>query len=254
MRLTFLGTGTSGGVPMIACTCAVCISPNPKDKRLRSAVMVEAAGKTLVIDCGPDFRQQMLREGVMRVDGIVFTHSHKDHTGGLDDIRAYNYVLRRDMPLYLDDLTEEAIREQYSYIFSPNPYPGIPRVQLHRIDGQTAFEAEGVPMVPIQVMHHQMPVLGFRMGDLTYITDANYIPPEELEKIKGTKILILNALRREQHISHFTLQQALDLVALLKPEKAYFTHISHQLGTYEAVSQELPPNVFLAYDGLQITW
>jgi phosphoribosyl 1,2-cyclic phosphate phosphodiesterase len=237
---------------MIACTCPVCTSTNPKDKRLRSSVMVTDEGKTLVVDTGPDFRQQMLRENVERVDGIIYTHSHKDHTGGLDDIRAYNFALKRDMPLYLDADTEEAIREQYAYIFNPNPYPGIPRVQLHRIDGDTPFVAEGIPVVPIKAMHHHMPVLGFRFGEITYITDANYIAPEELEKIKGSRILVLNALRKEQHISHFTLQQAIELIQQLKPERAYLTHISHQLGKYEDVSLELPKGIFLAYDGLSI--
>ena len=252
MRLTFLGTGTSGGVPMIACTCPVCLSTDAKDKRLRSSVMIEADGKTLIVDTGPDFRQQMLRESVMRVDGIIYTHSHKDHTGGLDDIRAYNYVLKRDMPLYLDAFTEQEIREQYAYIFSPNPYPGIPRVQMHRISGDAPFVAEGILVIPIKALHHQMPVLGFRFGHITYITDANYIAPEEIEKIKGTRILILNALRREQHISHFTLQQAIELIQEIKPERAYLTHISHQLGTYHDVSQELPEGIFLAYDGLKV--
>jgi phosphoribosyl 1,2-cyclic phosphate phosphodiesterase len=252
VRLTFLGTGTSGGVPMIACTCPVCLSTDAKDKRLRSAVMIEAEGKTLIVDSGPDFRQQMLREKVMRVDGIIYTHSHKDHTGGLDDIRAYNYILKRDMPLYLDAFTEQEIRDQYSYIFSPNPYPGIPRVQIHRIDGDTPFVAEGISVIPIKALHHQMPVLGFRFGDITYITDANYIAPTEIEKIRGTRILVLNALRREAHISHFTLQQAIELIQQIKPERAYLTHISHQLGTYHDVSKELPEGIFLAYDGLKV--
>ncbi len=250
MRLTFLGTGTSSGIPMIACTCPVCTSTDAKDKRLRSSVMIEADGKTLLVDCGPDFRQQMLRENVTRVDGIIFTHPHKDHTAGLDDIRAYNFALKRDMPLYLDAFTESEIRDQYSYIFSPNPYPGIPRVKIMSISGETPFEAEGVPVTPIKAMHHQMPILGFRFGDITYITDANYIAPEELEKIKGSRILILNALRREPHISHYTLQQALDLIKELQPERAYLIHLSHQMGKHEDVSKELPENVFLAYDGL----
>ncbi|CAN5198800.1 MBL fold metallo-hydrolase [soil metagenome] len=252
MRLTFLGTGTSSGIPMIACTCPVCTSTNAKDKRLRSSVMIEAHDKTLIIDCGPDFRQQMLREEVMRVDGIIFTHPHKDHTGGLDDIRAYNFALKRDMPLYLDAFTEGEIRDQYSYIFSPNPYPGIPRVQLHRIDGDKPFEAEGISVIPIKAMHHQMPILGFRFGDITYITDANYIDPTELEKVKGSRILILNALRHQPHISHYTLQQALELIRELKPERAYLTHLSHQMGKHEEVSKELPENVFIAYDGLRL--
>ncbi len=237
---------------MVGCTCAVCTSTDPRDNRLRSSVLIEADGKTLVVDSGPDFRQQMLRQGVMRLDGIIFTHSHKDHTGGLDDIRAYNFSMKRDMPLYLDADTEEAIRQQYSYIFNPNPYPGIPRVRLHPISGDKPFEAEGIPAIPIKVMHHQMPVLGFRFGDITYITDANYIAAEEIEKMRGSRIIILNALRREPHISHYTLQQAIEMIQSLQPEQAYLTHISHQMGKYEDVSRELPQGIALAYDGLAI--
>lgn len=251
MIVRFLGTGTSSGVPLIGCQCAVCTSTDTHDKRLRSSVLIETQGKTFIIDCGPDFRQQMLREDVRQLDAILMTHSHKDHTGGLDDIRAYNFILKRDMHVYLDTYTEQTIRTHYDYIFAKDPYPGIPRVQLHNI-GNAPFMVEGIEVTPIQVYHHKMPVFGFRIGDFTYITDANRIDEEEKEKVKGSKVLVLNALRREAHISHFTLSEALALVNELKPARTYFTHISHQLGKYADVSKELPENVYLAFDGLKV--
>lgn len=251
MIVRFLGTGTSSGVPLIGCQCEVCTSTDTHDKRLRSSVLVELEGKTIIIDCGPDFRQQMLREDVRQLDAILMTHSHKDHTGGLDDIRAYNFILKRDMHVYLDSYTELVIRTHYDYIFAKDPYPGIPRVQLHNI-GNAPFMVDGIEIIPIQVYHHKMPVFGFRIGDFTYITDANRIDEAEKEKVKGSKVLVLNALRREAHISHFTLSEALALVDELKPDRTYLTHISHQLGRYAEVSKELPYNVFLAFDGLKV--
>lgn len=237
---------------MIACRCEVCQSTDTRDKRLRSSVLVDVAGKTLVIDTGPDFRQQMLRENVQRLDAVLMTHSHKDHTGGLDDIRAYNFILREDMDIYLDEYTEAVIRNHYDYIFAPNPYPGIPRVKLHNIKPDEPFVAEGVPVTPILVWHHKMPVLAFRIHDFTYITDANRIDPEELEKVRGTKVLVLNALRREKHISHYTLEEALALIAEIQPERAYLTHLSHQMGKHADILRELPEGVELAYDGLRV--
>lgn len=251
MRVRFLGTGTSSGIPLIGCTCDVCISTNPKDKRLRTSVLIETDGKTFIIDIGPDFRQQMLREEVKNLDAVLMTHSHKDHTGGLDDIRAYNFMLRKDMPIYLDEQTERILRLHYDYIFAVDPYPGIPRVKLKRISNQP-FEAEGVPVTPIQVYHHQMPVLGFRIHDFTYITDANRIAEEEKEKIKGSKVLVLNALRRESHISHFTLDEALALIEELQPQQTYLIHMSHQLGRHTDINKTLPKGVALSYDGLNI--
>lgn len=249
MKVTFLGTGTSGGVPMIACPCMVCNSTDPKDKRLRSSIMVQDHNKTLVVDTGPDFRQQMLREHVTTLDGILVTHAHVDHVGGLDDIRAFNFFMNRDMNVYLSELSETILRKHFDYVFEKEPYPGIPRVRLNRIDSRP-FEVEGFEVLPIKVLHHKMPVEGYRIGNLVYITDANYIAPEEKEKIKGCGVLVVNALRKEKHISHFTLDEALQLVDELQPDVAYFTHISHQLGLHSEVSQQLPPNVHLAYDGL----
>lgn len=251
MKITFLGTGTSGGVPMVGCKCGVCLSDNPKDKRLRSSVLIQEQGKTLVIDCGPDFRQQMLREQVNKIDAIIFTHSHKDHTGGLDDIRGFNYVLKKAIPLYLDAETLEIIKRQYEYIFADHAYPGIPQIETNLFNNK-AFNVLGINVLPIQVLHYRMNVYAFRIADFTYITDANFIPEAEKEKAKGSKVLVLNALRHEPHVSHFTLGQAVKLVNELKPEKAYFTHISHQLGLYEDIAAQLPHNIELAYDGLAI--
>lgn len=252
MTVTFLGTGTSQGVPIIACHCPICTSADPRDQRLRSAVMLSQNDRNVVIDTGPDFRQQMLRTQVQRLDGVVFTHEHKDHIAGLDDIRAFNYFQREKMNVYCTEAVEIALRREFAYVFSDFRYPGIPEIELHRITN-TPFEVAGMTLTPIEVMHMKMPVLGYRIGDFTYITDANYISEPEKEKIKGSKVLVLNALRREKHPSHYTLDEALALVEELQPEQTYFTHISHQLGLHEEVSKELPANVHLAYDGLTIT-
>ena len=252
MTVTFLGTGTSQGVPIIACHCPICTSADPRDQRLRSAVMLSLNDRNVVIDTGPDFRQQMLRAQVLRLDGVVFTHEHKDHIAGLDDIRAFNYFQREKMNVYCTEAVELALRREFAYVFSDFRYPGIPEIELHRITN-TPFEVAGMTLNPIEVMHMKMPVLGYRIGDFTYITDANYISEPEKEKIKGSKVLVLNALRREKHPSHYTLDEALALVEELQPEQTYFTHISHQLGLHEEVSKELPANVHLAYDGLTIT-
>lgn len=213
--------------------------------------MVRAGGKTILIDCSPDFRQQMLREKVKSIDAIVFTHSHKDHTGGLDDIRGFNYVLKKAIPLYLNQETLDIIKRQYEYIFDPHDYPGIPKVEIQLIDN-SRFEIGEVGIQPIEVLHYKMKVLAFRLGDFTYVTDANHIADTEKEKIKGSKVLVLNALRKEPHVSHFNLDGAIQLVQELKPERAYFTHISHQLGFHDEVEKELPENIHLAYDGLKI--
>lgn len=252
MKITFLGTGTSQGVPLIGCDCEVCRSTDEKDKRLRSSLMIEDGGKVFVIDTGPDFRQQMLREDVKRLDAVIFTHEHRDHIAGLDDIRAFNFSMKSAIDVYADDNVERALRTSLWYIFSEEKYPGIPEVIMHRIDehpftiGQTKF-------IPIRVMHHKLPIWGFRINNFTYITDANFIPEQEKEKIYGSEILVLNALRREQHISHFSLGEALEVIRELKPRKTYLTHISHQLGKHVDVENELPPNIRLAYDGLKLT-
>lgn len=252
MKITFLGTGTSQGVPVIGCRCEVCMSLDAKDNRLRCSVLVEYNERAVVIDTGPDFRQQMLKNRVDRLDAVLFTHEHKDHVAGLDDVRAFNFIMKQHMDVYLTDAVENAIRREFSYIFSDFKYPGIPLLNLHRIDNQP-FELFGETIQPIQVMHYQMPVLGFRIGYFAYITDANSISEAELQKLKGVKILVLNALRREPHISHFTLNEAIDLIEKVAPEKALLTHLSHQMGLHEKVSIELPANVEIAYDGLTIT-
>ena len=251
MKVTFLGTGTSQGVPVINCDCAVCRSLDYRDKRLRVSVWIEVEGKSFVIDTGPDFRQQMLRARVHQLDAVLFTHEHKDHTAGLDDVRGFNFSQKKDMPLYGRQQVLDQIKSEFSYAFAENRYPGTPRLQLHPIENKP-FEVEGVTVTPIQVMHHLLPVFGFRIGDFTYITDANYIAEAELEKLKGTKILVLDALQREDHLSHFTLAQALALVERLDIPKTYLTHLRHRMGRHAEVEKELPENVRLAHDELQI--
>ncbi|MEQ1732169.1 MAG: MBL fold metallo-hydrolase [Bacteroidia bacterium] len=252
MVVRFLGTGTSQGVPLIGCNCNVCASTNTKDKRLRSSIFVAHKGTNIVIDTGADFRQQMLRENIDRIDGIVYTHEHKDHLAGMDEVRAFNFKTGKAINLYATERVQNAIRAEFAYIFADTKYPGIPQINFNTISHKNEFKVENITLTPIHVMHAQLPVLGFRIENFTYITDANYINETELEKIKGTDVLVLNALRREEHISHFTLQQALDLVKIINPRIAYFTHISHQLGTHNELKNELPHNVFLAYDGLVI--
>ncbi|MCE2704842.1 MAG: MBL fold metallo-hydrolase [Bacteroidota bacterium] len=249
LRITFLGTGTSGGVPMIGCDCAVCHSTDTKDKRLRSSIMVESATTRLVVDTGPDFRYQMLRQQIKKLDAVVFTHPHKDHMAGLDDIRAFNYFSKRHMDIYADSLTEEALRRDFYYAFSDTRYPGIPELNLNTIT-EEPFLVGDIPVQPIQVWHHRMPVLGFRFGAFTYITDANRIEPDQQQKITGSEILVLNALRKQDHLSHFTLEQALLLIDQLQIPGGYLTHISHQLGKHAEVEAELPPHIHLAFDGL----
>ncbi|MGV3766969.1 MAG: MBL fold metallo-hydrolase [Chitinophagaceae bacterium] len=251
-HITFLGTGTSSGVPMIACPCDVCASSDPRDKRLRSSVLVETAQTTIVIDTTPDFRYQMLRANVRKLDGVVITHSHKDHIAGMDDVRAFNYFMKRAMPVYSNDASEEVIMREFPYAFADKKYPGVPEIELVTI-GMEAFTIGDIELLPVMVWHMRMPVWGFRIGDFTYITDANKIDAPEKEKILGSKVLVLNALRREKHISHFNLEEAIALVQELNVPTAYFTHISHQLGTHEDVSATLPEGIHLAYDGLKIT-
>lgn len=251
MKITFLGTGTSQGVPLIACTCEVCTSEDARDKRLRTSILLEFNDIAIVVDTGPDFRQQMLREKVKRLDAVLFTHEHKDHIAGLDDIRAFNFILKRKIDVYASNRVQDAIRREFAYIFSDTKYPGIPEIELHTIQNKP-FEIQGIPVIPIEVLHYKLSVFAFRFGDFVYITDANAISQQEKKKIMGCKILVINALRRQAHVSHFTLQEALDLIAELKPEKAYLTHISHQLGKHSNIEKELPSGVFQAYDGLQI--
>lgn len=252
MKVTFLGTGTSQGVPIIACPCHVCQSPDTRDKRLRSSVMISEEGRNYVIDTGPDFRQQMLRAGVKRMDGIIFTHAHKDHIAGFDDIRAFNYVQKERMEVYADEIVQKQMQREFYYIFDDFKYPGIPEINLHTINS-SPFLIGKREWIPIQVLHYKLPVLGFRIGDFTYITDANYIADAEKEKIRGSRVLVINALRHEPHVSHFSFSEAIALAHELEVPQTYFTHISHQLGTHAEVEEKLPAHIRLAYDGLVLT-
>ncbi len=251
LTITFVGTGTSTGVPMIGCSCYVCTSPDERDKRLRSRILVQSATTTFVVDTTPDFRQQMLRINNKTLDAVLFTHPHKDHTAGLDDVRPYNFFSQKAIDVYANSLTEEALKREFAYVFSDFRYPGIPDINLITID-DTPFLIGDIPVQPITVWHHKMPVYAYRFGDFTYITDANRIDEKEKEKIRGSKIMVVNALRKEDHISHFTLQQATALAQELQVPETYFTHISHQLGQHEEVESALPPGIHLAYDGLQL--
>ncbi|MEO5500268.1 MAG: MBL fold metallo-hydrolase [Ginsengibacter sp.] len=251
LTITFLGTGTSGGVPMIACDCVVCSSKDLHDKRLRSSILVQSTKTTLVVDTTPDFRTQMLNARVKKLDAVLFTHPHKDHIAGLDDIKAFNFFQNKDMDVYANELTQRALKREFAYIFDDQKYPGIPSINLHLIDDQP-FLVGDIPVIPILVYHLKMPVLGFRFGNFTYITDANRIEVEELEKILGSKILVLNALRKKKHISHFSLDEAVELSKRLKIPETYFTHISHQLGLSAEINKELPSGIQLAADGLKI--
>lgn len=252
MKVTFLGTGTSQGVPFIGCDCPVCTSPNYKDQRLRSSVLVETPQANFVIDSGPDFRYQMLRAKVKKLDAIVFTHGHKDHVAGLDDIRPYNYFQQKDMQVYATEETQLVLKREFSYIFENITYPGIPQIQLNTIYADRPFTINGLEIVPIRLLHYKLEVLGFRIGDFTYITDASYIALEEIEKVMGCSAITLNALRHEPHISHFTFLQALEMAVNIGAGTTYFTHISHQLGLHDALEAELPNNIRLAYDGLEL--
>ncbi len=252
VKFTFLGTGTSQGVPVIACSCEVCRSADPRDKRLRSAGLLEQEGRRLVIDTGPDFRQQMLRENVQRLDAILFTHEHKDHVAGLDDVRAFNYAQQEDMPVYADARTLARLQVEFAYAFEMPDYPGVPKLRLNDI-AEAPFEAARIKVTPIPVWHGNLPVLGFRFGTFAYLTDAKYIPDASVEKLKGVEVLVLNALRIKPHHSHFTLAEAIEAARNIGAKTTFFTHISHLLGSHEAVSKQLPEGFFLGYDGLSIS-
>jgi len=250
-RLTFLGTGTSQGVPMIGCGCDVCRSTDPRDQRLRASVLVEYEGLKILVDAGPDFRQQMLRENVSHLDAILLTHNHKDHTGGLDDIRAFNYLEKKATQIYCEKYVEDSLRMEYSYAFEENKYPGAPEWRVHTID-ERPFEIEGVKIVPIRGRHYKLPVLGFRFGNIAYCTDMNHIPEEEFEKLKGLEHFVINCVRRGHHISHFALEGALKVAEKVGARHTWLTHLSHQLPRHEELTAELPENVLPAFDGLTI--
>lgn len=253
LKVTILGSGTSQGIPVIACDCEVCQSSDVKDNRLRCSIMLTINGLNYVIDTGPDFRQQMLREKVQSLESIIFTHEHKDHLAGLDDVRAFNFKQKKDMLVYCNQAVEDALRREFYYVFNGNDYPGIPKLELERISKEIPFQiADGVEVIPVEVMHYKLPVLGFRIDNFAYITDAKTVSEEEKTKLKNVEVLIVNALRREEHISHFNLNQALAFIKEVNPKKAYLTHISHAFGTHESILKELPMNVSVAFDGMQI--
>lgn len=251
MKVTFLGTGTSQGVPVIGCSCEVCSSLDFRDKRLRTSIHLDIDGISIIFDSGPDFRQQILRENITRLDALVFTHEHKDHTAGMDDIRSFNFLQKKDIPVYARKNVIEQLKREFAYIFTEHKYPGIPSVDIHEIDN-SPFHIGKTKIIPIEVTHFKLPVFGFRIKDFTYITDAKTISAAEKEKIKGSKTLVINALQIDEHISHMTLDEAIALAKEINAENTYFTHLSHKMGTHKKVEELLPKNIEIAYDGLKI--
>ena len=250
-RLTFLGTGTSQGVPMIGCGCEVCKSTDPRDKRLRASVLVEHEGQKILVDAGPDFRYQMLRAGICSLDAILLTHHHKDHTGGLDDIRAFNYHEKKATQIYCEKYVEDSLRQEYSYAFAEVKYPGAPEWNVHIID-EKPFSINGVEIIPIRGKHFKLPVLGYRFGNIAYCTDMNHISEEEYSKLQGLDHFIINCVRRGRHISHYSLEQAIEVAGKVGAEHSWLTHLSHQLPCYEELIKELPEGILPAFDGLAI--
>jgi phosphoribosyl 1,2-cyclic phosphate phosphodiesterase len=251
MKITFLGTGTSQGVPVIACKCEVCLSKNLKDKRLRSSIMIEFQNKTIVVDTGPDFRQQMLRENVGKLDAVLFTHAHKDHVAGLDDIRSFNFLSKKSMEIYCTNDVLNALKMEYSYIFSEKTYPGVPKVNVNIIEN-TNFFVDDIEIQPIQALHYKLPVLGFRIKNFIYLTDLSEINSAEKLKMLNADVIVLDSLRKEPHLSHLSLDQSIALIKELNPKQAYLIHISHFMGLHDQVSSELPKNIHLSYDGLKL--
>lgn len=251
IKITFLGTGTSQGVPVISCNCEVCISKDKRDTRLRSSLLIETQAKIIVIDTGPDFRQQMLRNKVRDITAVLFTHEHKDHVAGLDDVRPFNHIHNKAIEVYAEKRVQDALKREYAYIFAENKYPGIPQINMNLID-ENPFSVEGLEILPIRAFHHKLPVFGYRIGDICYLTDIKTISDNELLKLKGLKVLIVNALQKKEHVSHMNLKEALVLIEKLKPEKAYLTHLSHRFGLHGMEEANLPKNVFIAYDNLVV--
>lgn len=252
MKITVLGSGTSQGIPVIACDCRVCTSTDVRDDRLRCSILIEHGGENYVVDTGPDFRQQMLRHKVKSLRGVLMTHEHKDHIAGLDDVRAFNFLENRNMEVFCTPQVEKALRNEFHYAFDNNNYPGVPKLTICTIGLESFTLHSGLQVIPVEVMHYKMPVLGFRLGDFAYVTDAKTVADSEVEKLKGVKMLIVNALRKEDHISHFNLEEALAFIDRVQPEVAYLTHISHLFGTHEEIEYELPAHVRVAYDGLEL--
>ena len=256
VKLTFLGTGTSQGVPIIACQCRVCQSAQEKDKRYRASAFVQMDGLNILIDAGPDFRSQMLRQDIRHLDAILLTHNHKDHTGGLDDVRSFNYLEKRSFPIFCEAHVLESLKKEYYYVFQEKPYPGAPEMDIHLITS-LPFDIEGTPVIPIRAMHYKLPILGFRFGDCAYLTDANYIPDSEFEKLQGLDLFVLNTVKRGHHISHYALEEAIDICRRVGARRSYLTHLSHMLPRHAELTQELaalPFSLQPAYDGLTVAF
>lgn len=251
MKLTILGSGTSTGVPQIGCHCRVCESTDPRDKRLRTSAILEVEGKRLLIDCGPDFREQIIRENCPDLDALLITHSHYDHVGGLDDLRPYCYKAD-GFPVYCTAYVDSDLRSRLPYCFTDKRYPGVPTFKMHTIDFESDFYIEGIKVTPLKIIHGKLPIAGYRIGNLAYITDCKTMPEETFDKLEGTEVLVINALRHEEHMSHMNLAQALDVVNRVNPKRAYLTHLSHDMGTHAATSAILPKGVEIATDGMTI--
>jgi phosphoribosyl 1,2-cyclic phosphate phosphodiesterase len=251
LKITFLGTGTSQGVPIIACDCEICKSSDPRDKRLRTSVLINTGDKNIVIDTGPDFRQQMLTAKIKHLDAVLFTHEHKDHVAGLDDVRPFNFLHKKPVRIFAEDRVYEALKREYAYIFSKNPYPGVPEISINIIN-ENNFFIDHIPVIPIRVMHYKLPILGFRIYNFAYLTDIKTIPESEINKLKNIDTLVITALRKEEHISHMNLEESLKFIEKIRPKRSYLIHLSHRFGKHAEEEPQLPENVHIAYDGLTI--